>query len=534
MRLGFALLICVFLTSCEEFKHFEQHDPSLGMPKHDYEQALTGQGEYKTLTPPPKKFHKRKKLKTLPDEFNTPVSIAITDAVPLKEVFLELARQAKVGISISPNVKGGLFFQAQNQPFINIIRDICESADLRFRVSGTIIKIEPDAPYSVTYNVQHLSQVRKNQNRISMATDVFTAMEGHNREMDNGSSTVLTAESQTNFWEELSDNLETLLDNSNFTIHQQAGLITVNGKQKQHNLIAQYLKSVTNNTTSQVLIEAKIVEVNLNEEYQSGINWQRVARDFRVTGHLGDLVSTDRNVFTIGTDKKSLTGLVSILDTFGTVRTLSSPRLTVMNNQSAVLKVATNHVFFKINYSRELGGMVNNSQQRDLERASSQIQTVPIGLVMMVHPTIDLETGKVTMTIRPTISRVVDEKEDPAVSILSKNTKVSKIPEVQVRELDSVLQVDSGEIVVMGGLMEERSDNQSSGVPGLQEIFILGNLFKSKEDKRNISELVVILCATIMDDETNVTEADAEVYHNFTQDPRPFVMGEYQETSGSL
>ncbi len=222
------------------------------------------------------------------------------------------------------------------------------------------------------------------------------------------------------------------------------------------------------------MIEAKIVEVNLNDEFQSGINWASMSGDFFLQGHLGQLARPLvfdpklnrhghhplREVFTIGTRGEDLTALASVLSKFGTVRTLSSPRVTVLNNQTSVLKVATNRVFFKVNYFRE----IPTDDNPGFERASSQIQTVPIGLVMVVQPSIDVETGRITMTLRPTISRIIGEEEDPAVAIMSNNRQVSLVPEVQVRELDSVLQMESGDTVVMGGLMEDRSDDEKTRV----------------------------------------------------------------------
>ena len=146
---------------------------------------------------------------------------------------------------------------------------------------------------------------------------------------------------------------------------------------------------------------------------------------------------------------------------------------------------------------------------------------------MMVHPTIDTQTGKITMNIRPTISRVIDQKEDPAVAILSKQTKTSTVPEVQVREMDSILQVESGGIVIMGGLMEERSDNETTGLPGAQDVPLFGNLFQAKNSERQISELVIFLRATIIEDEEeSITPADERVYKTFGKDSRPLGLGE--------
>ncbi|MBL0942306.1 MAG: type II and III secretion system protein, partial [Alphaproteobacteria bacterium] len=356
----------------------------------------------------------------------------------------------------------------------------------------------------------------------------------YNRDFDNGSSTLVTDSSKSDFWDELEKNLKLLLESgqtfnslqpNTFTVHKQGGIVTIFASDKVQRQIAAYLDHLKSSTSSQVLIEAKIVEVNLSDDYKSGINWHVLSRNFSLSLPFGELaplgitptMMAERNVLKIAGHHHNLTGLVSFLHQFGTVRTLSSPRLTVMNNHSAVLKVARNHVFFKVNYLREIP---EDRQQRILERASSQIQTVPIGLVMVVHPTIDKTTGKITMALRPTISSVAREIEDPAVSILSEQQKISTVPEVQVRELDSVLQVDSGGVVIMGGLMEERSTNTSNALPGVDEIPLLGAFLTGKEDSREVTELVIFLRATIIDS-SKISATDQKVYKTFSRDPRP-------------
>ncbi|MGB0935181.1 MAG: type II secretion system protein GspD [Alphaproteobacteria bacterium] len=526
----FALLIC--LVGCDASKHLQHHDPTLQMPKNDYEQRLTGQGDFKKQ-PKPQPLIATPKKPQIPAVLKRLITLSVTDQIPMKEVFMEMARQAKVTLALDPSINGGIYYQAHKKPFMEVLDDICAMAKLRYSLKGSSVHVQQDTPYHKTYNVQFLSLSRENTNRISTATDVFTAMEGYSRDFDNGSSTILTEKSSVNFWEELDANLANLMENTGddqahtYSIHKQAGLISIFGTHHQHKKVQLFLDQIVEATQRQVLIEAKIVEVNLNEEFKTGINWNRLKKDFTIQGSFGGIakpgafdaaITPDNNVFTLGTGKESLTALASILNRFGTVRTLSSPRMTVMNNQSAVLKVATNFVFFKINYSRE----IRENEQNDLERASSQIQTVPIGLVMVVHPTIDKESGRVTLTLRPTISRVVREKEDPAVSILSQNARTSKIPEVQVRELNSVLNVENGGVVVMGGLMEERSDNERNGVPGVGDIPILGDLLASaKDDSKQVSELVIFLRATIQDTVPTIFKADEELYATFVHDPRP-------------
>lgn len=523
----------IMITGCQDLKRLEDHDPTLRYSKEQYEDMLTGQGPYHVPLNPNLPISPPKIGITLPQEMFREITISVTDQIPLKEVFMELARQAKINIALSPMVQGGVFYQAYKQPAIDVMKELCRIAGLRYRIDNKTVRIEPDTPYMKTYNVESLALSRHKKNRISMATDVFTAMEGYLRDFDNGSSTLLTDESKVDFWQELENNLAHILNSgnvegvSNYTVHKQAGLVTVYGTQTQHELIKQFLQDVLYSTQLQVLIEAKIVEVNLNDEYQTGINWNHLNSDFKLQAPLGEIthpgpfdpnVIPTRNVFTIGTGGKTLTALASILSQFGTVRTLSSPRVTVLNNQTAVLKVATNEVFFKVNYYRE----IPTDENPGVERASSQIQTVPIGLVMVVHPAVDVETGRITLTLRPTISRVISEKEDPAVAILSNQAKSSKVPVVAVRELDSVLQMESGDTIVMGGLMEDRSDDEHTGVPGAKDIPIFGHLFGGKTHRHKVSELVIFLRAIVLQ-LPQIEGADQNVYDGFTRDPRPLV-----------
>jgi len=233
-----------------------------------------------------------------------------------------------------------------------------------------------------------------------------------------------------------------------------------------------------------------------------------------------------RDVFTFGGSGKQLTEIVGLINKFGTVRTLSSPRLTAMNNEPGVIKVATNYVYFRINYNRDYG----YDSVREHEYVSSEIHTVPIGLIMVVHPSINLADGSIVLSLRPTISRVVDEKADPAVAIVSKEAQQSYVPVVRKQEFESLVCMNSGEFIVMGGLMEEVAKNNQSGVPYLSEVPLLGNLAKAKSEDRVVSELVIFLKATIVDNkadtfvpvtESTVAPADTHLYENFALDPRP-------------
>ncbi len=538
---GFA---CLFLESCESRKEWQYHDPKLQYQKKDYD-LLT-----QAPTKPQPRTHKKKKpvykAPPIPLAFKKDVTITVTQAVPLKELFLALAQQIGVDIIIDPKISGGTTLHTVGRPMIYVVDEICRSHGLRYRISHNILRIERDTAYTQNYNLQFLVMTRANRNRLSIATDVFTTLEGGTRpDEDNGSNTYLTAETKTDFWDELSENLSIILNDfsegggegdaaprGKYSIHKQAGIISIYANQRKHQQLQRYLDVLQKSIERQVLIEAKIVEVTLKDQFKSGINWNALKGDFvlqmpfgeiSVPGHLDEALPPARNVFTLGGNSKKITGLLSLLNHFGTVRTLSNPRLTVMNNHPAVLKVAKNKVYFKLNYTRDY----NYFEKRENTYYSSDVKTVPIGLMMYVHPTIR-EDGKIIMTLRPTISQISREVPDPAVGIASNQALQSLVPEVQVRELDTILAMNSGEIVVVGGLMEERSANDKDGVPEIEDVPLLGGLFKGKSNDRTVTELVIFLRATIIENdvapsyqETSVMEADKNAYRAFTSDPRP-------------
>ena len=532
------LCLSLFLSACQMNPNFKYHDPSMEKTPKDYEAQLT---DAKAARPGKLLEKPTIKKDVIPPEYLKPVSLNTNALVPLPDLFLALAQQAKVNMIVSPDIKAGATIHAHNRPLIDLVRELCASYGLRYRLNGSMMKIEVDKPYLKTYNVEFLILSRNNHNRFAIATDVFTAADGYQGDEDNGSNTSLTSETKMDFWQELQENLNVLLQSVDetappprFTIHKQGGLISVVATQSQHEEMETYFNQLRASVGRQVLIEAKIVEVHLNDEFQSGINWNSLKGDFVLQAPLGDLTppgafnknaTPTSNVITLGGAGKNISGLLSLLNKFGTVRTLSNPRLTVINNQSAVLKVATNKVYFKLNYSRDY----NYSDKKEQTYISSEARTVPIGLVMVVQPSIQNQTGQIIMTIRPTISRIIQQIADPAVGIASDQKQTSYVPEVQVKEVDTVLSMNTGETVVVGGLMEESSDNQSSGVPDLQDAPILGNLFSSRDNERKVTELVIFLKATVIDnseapsyvDTSTVAPADAATYHHFTKDPRP-------------
>lgn len=513
------LLILALLTGCDLMDHRAYHDPVLKLQKEDYEKIT-----HSPVIQKPKPIFQPKPLPKVPSltpAMKKRISLTLSETVPFTDILKEVGRQAKVGIALSPKLnldQGGITYSTYDMPFIDVVKDICTLTQHRFQIQGNRILIEPDEPYVVTYNVQFLSHVRKSENRISVSTDVFSPLESQSR-TDNGSESVLLGNSLMDFWAELEQNLKMILsvEKASHTLHKQGGLVVVRGTTQHHKQVEDYLAKLKEATSSQVIIEAKIIEVTLDNEFKSGINWSQLGGDVHVTAPLGGSSHTSlQDVFTFAVHHEKFSAVLNLVKKFGTVRTLSNPRLTVMNNQPAMLKVATNEVFFHLEFERYL----QTDGKPDIENISSDPMTVPIGLVLVVQPSVNLQTGEITMTLRPTISRVQKEVEDPAVSIKSHQKVKSTVPVVQVRELDSVLKIKSGQVLVMGGLMEDRSSYTDASVPVVDSIPFFGEFARGKEDDRKTTELVIFLSAQIAEDPC-IVDADERVYNTYTEDPRP-------------
>jgi MSHA biogenesis protein MshL len=144
-----------------------------------------------------------------------------------------------------------------------------------------------------------------------------------------------------------------------------------------------------------------------------------------------------------------------------------------------------------------------------------------------VQPSINQETDEISLALRPTVTRVVDEVDDPAVAIASNNTVKSQVPVVAVQEIDSVVKLHSGQVAVMGGLMSDSSSNQEEGVPVLGQLPVIGYLFKARDDATRKTELVIFLRATILEN-GGIDPVDADFYKRFGRDRHPFPMPETQ------
>lgn len=310
-----------------------------------------------------------------------------------------------------------------------------------------------------------------------------------------------------------------------YSINKQAGLVSVYASERLQKEVEDYLSDVRRATTSQVLIEAKVLEVQLTDEFSTGIDWESLGNslgEFALGVNFPgpDLNPTaGSNLFTASYTGNDFTALIDALSRYGTVRGLASPRVTVINNNPAILSVAKNTVYFELDITSTTTGSPPVTDRT----VDTEIKTVPEGVLINVLPSIDLDRNQVSMQVRPTVTRIDSFKEDPGATIASGGTLTSNIPEVNVQEIDSVVRLNSGQAMVMGGLLEDRTSSTQNGVPVLSEAPILGSLFRNQGDKVRKTELVIFLKATIVNDAgETIHNTDRELYKAFSKDRRPY------------
>jgi len=276
--------------------------------------------------------------------------------------------------------------------------------------------------------------------------------------------------------------------------HPETGIITVRATSRQHERIQAFLEKVQASAQRQVMIEATVVEVNLSNNYQQGIDWSQLATRI---GFGASLVGTmpaagTLGLFSLTYKNDDFTGTIKLLDEFGTTKVLSSPKISVLNNQSAVLKVVDNQVYFTIKAD------TSQNQTTTVTTYTTTLNQVPVGFVMNVTPQISAN-DQILLNVRPNLSRIIGYVNDPNPALKIAGV-TSQIPVIRTREMESILRIQNGNIGVMGGLMEDALQNKDQTVPGLGQIPLVGELFTQRNDAVAKTELVIFLRPTIVRD----------------------------------
>ena len=521
------LLISLLLFSCAKGR-LDPFDTKVGLTRSEFSDVITKYPQKKNknknkLSEEEKNapIPEESKLRLLPPKNNITskiISFSVTDQVPLKDVLIELGRVAKIDIDLDPNISGGIVVNARNRPLNEVIDRIATIGNLRYSYINGVLHFERDSPYTKNYIVDYLTDgstlwddVQININSILNNVNVLATNATNNTDSKDKSDTTTQQ-----------------LAKSTITINKSAGILSAFATKKQHTEIEKYLHEVQKNSSSQVLIEAKVVEVGLKEAFKTGIDWSRLGSpQYKVQSSNSFADSSPISFVATEIGSSGLTASISALESFGTTRTLSSPRIHAANNKKAILNFVDKLIYFQVTQTQTnaLGGGATGSTAI-ASTISSTKQEENVGVQLEITPSINLSTNEVTMNIKPKLSVHSSDVIDPASPKDLKDSEnkqiLNKVPVIQTREINTVAKIKSGGIFVIGGLMKEVSSNSDSGVPFIQRIPILGYLFKSSSKSSEVTETVIFIKATILNSDSQVNKVDREMQEKFDSNRRIF------------
>ncbi len=313
----------------------------------------------------------------------------------------------------------------------------------------------------------------------------------------------------------------TFREAASVVVNPEAGIVMVRATSRQHEKVRQFLDDVIGSSKRQVLIEATIVEVALNDNYQSGVDWSALGLNglgYSFRQNLLGANLADAPFFSVSYSNPnaaaggSISSTVKLLDSFGKTRVLSSPKLMVLNNQTAMLKVVDNRVYFTVK-----ADTVTNQTTSTTTFTTTQ-NVVPVGFLMNVTPQIS-EGDMVTLNVRPTVTRIIDNVKDPNPSLAAAGV-ISNIPVTQTREMESVMKVASGQTAILGGLMLDSFEGKRDGLPVASRIPVLGDLVSYRNDTAQKTELVIFIRPLVVRDAS--LEGDLSQYRRFLPDAQFF------------
>ncbi|PPD32796.1 MAG: pilus (MSHA type) biogenesis protein MshL [Methylomonas sp.] len=468
-------------------------------------------------------------LATAPSGFN----ISVHD-VEAREFFMSLVVDSQENMVVHPDVSGRISLELKNVTIPQVLSAVQKVYGYDYNKTDIGYIIYPATLQTKIFKIDRIDLMREGSsntrvssgqinngnrrsggglNQINPGTQ--TGMSGNTFNPNNNQNTAtsgswINTTSKTDFWDELRQSLSAVVDASpavsnaeelqnpltgtKVVLNKQTGIVVVKANPSQMREVEKLIASTQNQLGRQVVIEAKILEIELNDEHQDGVNWASLVRDganaFLMTSN--PLPVAAAQVFTVSGNIGDFYAFVSLMERQGKTNILSSPRISTLNNQKAVIKVGQDEYFITDVSSNNIltGGSATNTVTQD-------ITWTPFfsGIALDVTPQI-ADNNKVTLHIHPSITRVENQVKEFTI-----NAQEGSIPMAlnTVRESDSIVHAESGQIIVIGGLMQEDRKEDKSGVGFLSRIPYLGNVFRENTGNGRKSELVILLKPTIIE-----------------------------------
>ena len=429
--------------------------------------------------------------------------------------FEALVDGSRYNVVVHPGVDAVVDLRLRDVTVPEVMDIASDLYGLDIQRNGRLFQVKTESVQTRMFPIDYLhfkrsggSETRVSSGQVSSSRDSSTGVGASQGDFDNADTanlvgTRISTETESDFWTDIQRALQMIVGSESgnqVIINPGAGLVMVRSDGKSLAQVEEYLRRTQLIMQRQVVLEAKILEIGLNEGYQQGINWADIQsassvtasdglpEDFTAQALAGQVITTSDigGLFSASVRAGDFTGLIELLGEQGNVQILSSPRISTVNNQKAVIKVGTDEFFVTdIDFNN------NNSAVTATDRTSTSVELTPFfsGISLDVTPQIS-EDGAITLHVHPSVSEVNDQKK---VITVGDRDVTLPLALSTVRETDSVIRAESGQIVVIGGLIQNTSEDNNSAVPFFSEIPLLGELFKQRRFQSRKSELVILL-----------------------------------------